>query len=541
MMTVDTEREKTEEIRLLAKDNKDSCIQARHALAFWAFLGFFNVYCLRVNLSVALVAMVNSTSSNDNGTNSEECPENSTTNSNSTLNGEFNWDENTQGQILGSFFYGYILTQLPGGWLAERIGGKRLLGFGCLSTSVLTLLTPVAARAGISYFIAVRVLEGIGEGVTFPAMHAMWSEWAPIYERSKLAAISYSGAQLGTVFAMPLSGLLCQHGFAGGWPSVFYLFGALGCVWFVFWMLLVHDSPAKHPRISMRERLYIENSIGRRAHLPTPWKAIATSPAVWGVSIAHFANNWGFYSMLTCLPTYLKKILHFDITQDGFLSGVPYLVLWVTQLTSGFAADYIRGHRLLSTGKTRKIFNTVGCILPAALMVGTGYAGCNHTLAIVLLTLGVGSAGFTMSGYNVNHLDIAPRFAGTLLGITNAVATIPGFLGPTIVGVLTNNNQTSGQWRIFFFITAAIYVSGAFLFVILGKGDEQPWATAPESAYSIISPETAKNTLQSEDRSTSTLDNDKSSIADGAPNVTSADASNGVAGSGGHVYDTQGF
>ena len=77
--------------------------------------------------------------------------------------GEFDWDEKTQGTILGAFFYGYIVTQLPGGWLAERVGGKRLFGFGCVGTALLTLLTPVAARAGISYFLAVRVLEGIGE------------------------------------------------------------------------------------------------------------------------------------------------------------------------------------------------------------------------------------------------------------------------------------------------------------------------------------------------------------------------------------------
>ena len=64
---------------------------------------------------------------------------------------------------MGSFFYGYILTQLPGGWLAERIGGKKLYGFGILCTAALTLLTPVAARFNFYALIALRVLEGIGE------------------------------------------------------------------------------------------------------------------------------------------------------------------------------------------------------------------------------------------------------------------------------------------------------------------------------------------------------------------------------------------
>ena len=72
----------------------------------------------------------------------------------------------------------------------------------------------------------------------------------------------FLGAQFGTVVSLPISGLLCQYGFAGGWPSVFYVFGTCGIVWFAFWMFFVHDSPAKHPRISDAERNLRERSIG---------------------------------------------------------------------------------------------------------------------------------------------------------------------------------------------------------------------------------------------------------------------------------------
>lgn len=75
----------------------------------------------------------------------------------------YNWDSATQGWILGSFFYGYILTQIPGGYLASRCGAKWLMGFGILGTALFTLLTPLAADLGAGYLIAVRVLEGIGE------------------------------------------------------------------------------------------------------------------------------------------------------------------------------------------------------------------------------------------------------------------------------------------------------------------------------------------------------------------------------------------
>lgn len=79
------------------------------------------------------------------------------------MQGEFDWDQNSQSLILGAFYYGYILTQVPGGWLAEKMGGKLLFGAGILCTSILTLFTPLAARAGVPYLVAVRVLEGVGE------------------------------------------------------------------------------------------------------------------------------------------------------------------------------------------------------------------------------------------------------------------------------------------------------------------------------------------------------------------------------------------
>ncbi|XP_012943338.1 sialin [Aplysia californica] len=444
-----------------------------------AFLGFVNVYCLRVNLSVALVAMVNSTS-DSNTTNSNECPDPDGGNSSSSSNmGEFNWDEETQGYVLGAFFYGYIVTQLPGGWLASKIGGKNLFGYGVLCTSLLTLVTPVAARYSVYLFIAVRVLEGIGEGVTFPAMHAIWGNWAPVWERSKLAAFTYAGAQLGTVVSLPISGVLCDSDVAGGWPSVFYVFGAIGCLWFIAWMLVVHNTPADHPRISASEREYIESSIGKKEKVDTPWRHILTTPAVWGMAVAHFSNNWGFYTLLTCLPSYMKNILKFNMKENGLLSAVPYLVCWLMQNASGLTADYLRSHGHLSTQNTRKLFNSLGLVLPGGLLIVVGYVGCDHVLAMVFLTLSVGFGGCTMGGYNVNHLDVAPKFAGVLMGITNAIATIPGFVGPAIVGYLTNNDQRRSQWQIVFYITAAVYVFGTIVYLIFARGEEMWWSRAP--------------------------------------------------------------
>lgn len=92
-------------------------------------------------------------------------------------------------------------------------------------------------------------------------MHSMLAGWAPPWERSKMATFVFTGAQFGTVVTLPLSGILCEYGFDGGWPTVFYVFGGLGVIWFAIWMPLAADSPAHHPTISKEERDYICSSL----------------------------------------------------------------------------------------------------------------------------------------------------------------------------------------------------------------------------------------------------------------------------------------
>ncbi|XP_063772887.1 sialin isoform X2 [Pseudophryne corroboree] len=458
------------------------CCSARYNLAVMALLGFFMLYALRVNLSVALVDMVNSTSSEQENRSSSVCPDHSVhpkTPHNSTGK-KYNWDADTQGWILGSFFYGYILTQIPGGYFAGKIGGKLLLGCGILGTAVFTLLTPLAADLGAGYLIAVRALEGLGEGVTFPAMHAMWSSWAPPLERSRLLSLSYAGAQLGTVVSLPVSGLICYY---VNWIYVFYIFGALGVLWFIMWLIFVSDTPQTHRTISDSEKEYILSTLKSELckEKVIPVCAMMKSLPLWAIVVAHFSYNWTFYTLLTLLPTYMKEILRFNAQQNGFLSALPYFGCWLCMNITGLIADFMRERLNFSTVAVRKIFNTLGMIGPAVFLLAAGYTGCSYTLAVVFLTLSTTFGGFSMSGYNINHLDIAPSFAGLLLGITNTFATIPGMVGPVIAKSLTHEN-TVAQWQIVFYIAAAINVFGAIIFAIFASGTVQDWAVRTNRA-----------------------------------------------------------
>lgn len=207
-----------------------------------------------------------------------------------------------------------------GGMIASRIGGKWVFGIGMLVTAVFSLVTPWAANMGLHYLVAVRILQGLGEGVTNPSMHALLAQWVPPLERSILGAFVYAGTQIGTVIALPVSGWLLDNEegnmFTSGWPSVFYLFGILGIVWFVFWALLVYDSPNVHPRISVEEVLYIQsgskNAVAK-TFKGTPWKKLLTSPPVLAILVVQTGHGWGLYTMLTELPTYMDDVLHFDI------------------------------------------------------------------------------------------------------------------------------------------------------------------------------------------------------------------------------------
>ncbi|XP_069091779.1 sialin isoform X1 [Pleurodeles waltl] len=450
------------------------CCSARCTLAVLALFGFFMLYALRVNLSVALVDMVEKNASVVDNATTKTCPDrSSTTVPHKSKGKKYDWDADT-GLILGSFFYGYILTQIPGGYLARKFGGKHLMGFGILGTAVFTLLTPLAADLGVGYLIAVRALEGLGEGVTFPAMHAMWSSWAPPLERSRLLSLSYAGAQLGTVVSLPLSGLICYH---MDWIYVFYIFGAFGILWFVLWLLFVSDTPETHRTISPSERDYILSSL--KSQLSTqksiPCGAMITSLPLWAIIVAHFSYNWTFYTLLTLLPTYMKDILRFNAQENGFLSALPYLGCWICMISTGLLADYMREKLNFSTVVVRKLFNSIGMVGPAVFLVATGYIGCNYSLAVAFLTLSTTLGGFSMSGYNINHLDIAPSYAGFLLGITNTFATIPGMVGPIVAKTLTPN-KTVEEWQLVFYISAAIDVFGAIFFVVFGSGTVQNWA-----------------------------------------------------------------
>ncbi|OAD55056.1 Sialin, partial [Eufriesea mexicana] len=455
-------------VRDVLSDTK-SCIKARHTLGFLGFLGFALVYAMRVNLSIAIVSMVNQTAiphSDDNDTTDichNENPINGTfipvmiLNKFSKSAGEFNWDEKTQGVILGAFFIGYVSTNVPGGRMAEKFGGKLIYGLGVFLTAVLTVISPFAAYIGLVPFVAVRVAEGFTEGVTFPAMHNMLAHWVPPLERNKFAAMVYAGSNVGTVISLPISAWLCSLEFWGGWPLAFYLFGGLGIVWYAFWLIYVFDTPAQHKKIDPLERAYIEATVEKKAEVNdpgVPWLSIFTSLPMWAITITQCGQSWAFYTLLTELPTYMDKILHFDVQKNAYLAALPYLSSWLVGLAISSFADALLAYQLLSPLTSFKLWNTVASLGPSLSFIGAIWAECDAVTVMMMLTVLGSLQGAVYSANQMNHIALAPQYAGTLYGLTNAAANICGFLAPYIIGSLIQGHETLARWHTVFWLAA---------------------------------------------------------------------------------------
>ncbi|XP_049859697.1 sialin-like isoform X2 [Schistocerca gregaria] len=468
-------------------------IKARYILVALGMSGIAILYSLRVNLSVAIVSMVNNTaissssSSSDNATYGEDtCPPAGGADVVYREDGSFVWDEEMQGMMLAGFFYGYTVGQVPGGLLAERFGGKLVFGLGALVPAILTVVSPFTAWVNEYFFFAMRILEGLVEGVTFPAIQLMISKWAPPQERSRFSII-YSGGYLGTVITMALSGVMCDS--EVGWPLVFYVFGGLGVLWSIPWFLLAYDTPAKHPRIDPAERRFIEASLGKvpaKRKLPIPWKKLLSTPGLWACASMHLGIGWGFFTLLTSGPTYLANILHFDISSNSALSAVPYIVGGLGSVVYSGILDY-----LITSGKVSKIngyriFNGITAVPPALMLIVITLVGCDVAGIIALLAINGLCMGAQYTGNSMNLLAIAPNFSGTMLGISNTFANAAGILAPYVVGWLTNDNQTRTAWNTVFYISAGIGLVTYALYVLLATDKVQPWNDPPQEEESRV-------------------------------------------------------
>ncbi len=161
---------------------------------------------------------------------------------------------------------------------------------------------------------------------------------------------------------------------------------------------------------------------------------------MWAIAITQCGQSWAFYTLLTELPKYMDIILHTNVQQNALLSSLPYLTSWIVGLIISSFADALLAKNYVTPLTSFKIWNTVASLGPSLSFLGAIWAGCDRFTVMMMLS-GLGSLyGAVYAGNQMNHIALAPRYAGTLYGITNAAANACGFLAPFIIGQMTNGN-----------------------------------------------------------------------------------------------------
>ena len=417
----------------------------RFKVIFYSFLAVFICYIDRVNISVAIIPMQN----------------------------QFGWSESQVGLILGSFYAGYMVSMTLGGYLADKYGGKKVLGYGLLLWSFFTVITPAFAYSGLWLLILIRVLMGLGEGITFPSWHAIYARWIPFNERTRSIAITNSGISVGTVFGYVVAAIIISR---YSWEWVFYSFGILGIFWYFFWQRNVTSYPEDHKSISSEELDYIIKEAPSKETPPKiPLSKLIKNQPFLAIAIATFCNNWALYTFLSYLPRYVNDPLstgglgiELDSSLFIYLILIPSVVSVFALLFGGILADSLikRGFKVITV---RKTVNTIGFFGSSIFLILIPFQDSLVNI-LVLLCLVNTCSGICQGGFGVNHADLGPKYTGSLVGMAGSIGMIAAIFSPIVAGYVL---EFSNSWNLIFYICSGILIIGGFYYLLFASAEKQ--------------------------------------------------------------------
>ncbi|XP_076630865.1 sialin-like [Colletes latitarsis] len=434
------------------------------------------IYGLKVNIATTIVGMVKAKKDSVQiGGGSHECNFDDQNTSHVDIDGPFDWSTTEQGLVVSIYFAGYLVGMFPSGYFADRFNTKNVLLICVLANAILTILVPVAAHELVVLYI-IRFFTGLLSAANLPVVNVLVGKWVVYEEKSMWVGIIYAGTSLGTVVSIFTSGMIMD---SLGWEAVFYIHGTLPLVWCVVFYWFFADNPETQKYITEKERQLIVNSYGHRtpesASMKIPWVDIFTSVPFWALVFTNTFGNFVWYFLLTQLPLYMNKILRFDIKANAALSCSPYLINAIVNPLLGKLLDWGRQKNYWTQTVARKIAVFISCIPPSICLIIIAYIGCDRVGSTVLMILSVVLCGAIFVGHLTNQNDLAPNYAGILMGITNTPGTISAFILPALVGALMEQGHTMERWRYVFWINIVAQVSAFVVYVIAGSGEIQKW------------------------------------------------------------------
>jgi MFS family permease len=363
------------------------------------------------------------------------------------------------GWAFTAFGWAYALFEVPGGYLGDWIGPRRVLTRIVVWWSLFTAATGWAWN--FASLVVTRFLFGAGEAGCFPNVTKAFTTWLPANERVRAQGIMWLSARWGGAFT-PL--LVAQVMGVVGWRHAFEMFGVLGLFWAVIFFFWYRDDPLKNPALNEGEREMLRESSKMAAgHGDVPWGLFLRSRQVWMLLWQYFALSWGWYFYVTWLPTYLKEGRHLDMGTSKWLAILPLFCGGLGNPASLIITKYV--NRI--TGNivtTRRIMACIGFAGAAGFLTFSTVVG-DPTQALIVIGIASFFNDLVMPHAWAAAMDVGGSHAGTLSGAMNMWGNIGGALSPLAIGYMlswTNNN-----WNLTFYVSAAIYVTGIIFWLLL--------------------------------------------------------------------------
>jgi MFS family permease len=400
--------------------------QARHWVLTLLVLHYLNTYMDRVAIAIAAPS----------------------------IQSEFGFDHTTLGLIFFAFSLPYALFQLPGGWLADRFGPRRVLTTIVSYWSVCTMATAAAWNA--SSLITIRALFGAGEAGAFPAATRAISRWFPSTERAIAQGVTHAGARLGGAITPPIAVLIMV---TWGWRAIFVVFALLGLIWAGLWYSYYRDRPADHRGVNPAELALINaDSPAAETAEPTPatpWRALLGNRSLRYLCLMYACYAYAFTIFFTWFPTYLVEQRGYSILQGGLWASLPLLAGALGNTLGGIASDRLAARIGLRMG--RRVVAISGFLLGFILLI-SGALADSAILCVTLMALAVTALELTTAVSWALPIDIGGEMAGTVSATMNTFGNLGGAVSPLIFGMLVD---LGGSWEAPFLIAGILSLVAA--------------------------------------------------------------------------------
>ncbi|XP_044252486.1 sialin-like [Tribolium madens] len=388
----------------------------------------------------------------------------------------YDWKLDTRYMIRDSFFWGTLLSFIPGGVCSDQLGGKYIVTLSVLFTAFTNLVAPAIIDMGkgrVGFVIMVRVCLGLFYSVLDAAIMSLLARWAPIYERATMTALIYGSKVLGEQIPY-----LVHKAFQNfTWRPMFYLFACVHLILGVSWHLLVYPSPAQNPFLTLSEKKYLDEEPDLSlvdGWKEIPWKRLLTSKAFLGLCCFQIGSGWAWVVFRETLFLYMPRVLKSGALWESAW-WTPLFLYYGLAIFYGFVADwYVKG-RHLSVTAMRKIYILISNFGPALCLIFVSFERCNEFTVMIYTTISLCLDAMYFSSNMTNSLDLASNFSGIITAITGSLEYLIFGLSSRLINRFFTTEDSLSQWSFLLWLTCAIEIAGAIVFLMVGSGETQNW------------------------------------------------------------------